>query len=105
MRVPPIRPQEDPRILSLYDAHVLKLLVTLGLLILATSLEASGEAIIQVGLKTQTVPVRACLMLSWWALPLEAIQRLTDPPPVAGGTALPKLAGACTCPRPPCPWR
>lgn len=42
----------------------MKLLVTLGLLILATSLEAGGDAIIRVGLKTQTVPVGVCLMLS-----------------------------------------
>ena len=42
----------------------MKFLVPLGLLILATSLEASGDAIIRVGLKPSTLPVRAGLMLA-----------------------------------------
>ena len=41
----------------------MKVLVPLALLVLATSLEASGDAIIRVGLKPHSVPLRAGLML------------------------------------------
>ncbi len=43
----------------------MKFLLPLGLLIVATTLEASGDAIIRIGLKQpHTVPVRALLMLA-----------------------------------------
>ena len=41
----------------------MKLLVPLGLLILATTLEASDDAIVRVGLKPHALPVRAGMML------------------------------------------
>ena len=42
----------------------MKSLLPLGLLILATTLETSGDAIIRIGLKPHAVPIRAGLMLA-----------------------------------------
>ncbi len=42
----------------------MKFLISLALLVLATSLEASGDAIIRVGLGPHTIPVRVPLMLA-----------------------------------------
>lgn len=42
----------------------MKFLIPLALLVLATSLEASGDAIIRVGLRPHTIPVRVLLMLA-----------------------------------------
>ncbi len=45
-------------------ASLLRLLVPLGLLILATSLEAGGDAIIRIGLRPHPLAVRTLVMLS-----------------------------------------
>jgi drug/metabolite transporter superfamily protein YnfA len=47
----------------------MKFLLPLGLLVIATSLEASGDAIIRIGLKQpHTIPVRVLLMLAGAAI-------------------------------------
>ncbi len=42
----------------------MKFLIPLALLVLATSLEASGDAIIRIGLRSHAMPVRVLLMLA-----------------------------------------
>ena len=42
----------------------MKFLIPLALLVLATSLEASGDAIIRIGLRPHAIPVQVLLMLA-----------------------------------------